>query len=109
MQAVHHYAETRAQCHRFVAQPEPGDARGDALIERDLLYRDDHTMILECIRANTNDPAAAERNVVRAAVGASHRRHARALAAGCRIICRDDATRPEEMLSAIEAHFGLER
>lgn len=79
----------------------------DELLEVELLQRDDHKMILDCIQANTSDPVVSEKNVIAASVEAAHRSHNRALTAGCKILYRDEHTQPQELLAQVEEHFGL--
>ena len=79
----------------------------DEMIRRELLHRADHKMILDCIQANTSDPAAMEQNVVSSAVEFSHRQRGRAAAAEVKVIQRLADTTRDELLAAVEEHFGL--
>lgn len=79
----------------------------DDMIRNELLHRNDHKMILDCIQENTSDPAAMVENVVSAAIESSRRQMARAKAAGVKILKRRQETTPEELLAAVEKHFRL--
>ena len=78
----------------------------DEMIRRELLHRADHKMILDCIQANTSDPAAMEKNVVSSAVEFSHRQRGKADAAEVKVIQRLPDTTRGELLAAVEEHFG---
>ena len=77
------------------------------LLRAELLNRADHRMILDCIKANTSNPSAAEANVINASLEAARRSLALAESAGCKIIYRTKDTRPEDLLLQVEVHFGL--
>jgi hypothetical protein len=79
----------------------------DDLIRRDLLHRDDHKMILDCIRANTASPETSERLVAESGVEFSHRLQKRAEASEGKILRRTDRTAPDELLARVEKHFRL--
>lgn len=77
------------------------------LIKRELLYREDHKMILDCIRDNTSDPVAVEEKVALCGIESTRRQRDRALAIGVKIIERRVDTTPDEQLEVVEDHFGL--
>ena len=80
----------------------------EELVRSDLLHRDDHGMILECIEAHTRDPRTAEANVVAASVEIARRRREWTTHAGIPVLTREGATRPEELVWQVEECFGLE-
>jgi hypothetical protein len=80
---------------------------GEGMIRRELLHREDHKMILDCIRENTSDPARMEESVVSAAIEMSRRQRDSAVAAGARIIQRLPDTNPADLLTEVAEHFGF--
>jgi hypothetical protein len=79
----------------------------EELVRQDLLQREDHRPILECIQANTTDPAAAEENVIAATIEHARRRHRSAVEAGVPVLTRRQETCAEELVWEVEEIFGL--
>ena len=79
----------------------------EEMIRRELMHRDDHRNILDCIQTNTSDPAAMEENVVISAIEYSRRSRNNAVSVGAKIVERLSETTKADLFAEIERHFDL--
>jgi hypothetical protein len=79
----------------------------DVLIEKKLLHRPDHEEILKVIKEQTKNPEITEQNVIATAMKVSHWHRELAMRNGCFLHLRTEYQEQEDLLPAIEHHFGL--
>ena len=79
----------------------------EQLIRRESLQREDHAEILECIRSNTDDPAATQHNVEDALTLCSEKLHGMADATGLPVWLRRDASTQHSVIGFAQAALNL--